>query len=196
MTTNHPTSRLSLLTRVIGLYAFLMPAVAAGLYITRPAQPPVESQIVTVAPVPKPHKAIITGTPVHLAIPRLHIDLSVVNGTYDTSSTSWSIGDTTAQFATMTAQPSDQPGNTLIYGHNTPAVLMPTSGLQLGDTLELTTDNGHTFTYSYTSDASVLPSDTAIVTAKSNSPQVALLTCEGVWSDKRRIMYFTLQGVK
>lgn len=190
------TYRLSLLQRVIGLYVALLPLVAAGIvlpHLIQPAQ--IQANIIT-SPAPiSTETKIITGIPTHITISRIGIDLTVVNGTYDPSTASWSISPTTAQFATITAQPSGLPGTTLIYGHNTPAVFMPTANLQIGDILTLTTDTHHTFTYAYTSDTSVLPTDTEVMSAQGSTPRVALLTCEGVWSTKRRIMYFTLRSI-
>lgn len=188
MTRRAILQQLPLLLQVVVLYG----AVAYFLHTQSPSATPVAATFTPAYHTPTPSPAVLSGTPVRLEIPRLGISLAIEAGGIDPQTNDWILSNTAAHFAPMTAPASEAPGNTLIYGHNTPAVLMPTSGLMPGDTLIITTANGHVFTYSYRGDESVIPSDTHIVTSSSATPQVSLLTCEGMWSDKRRIMYFDL----
>lgn len=180
--------QLPLLLQVVVLYGI----VALAVHPPAPAVQPVQAAAAPVYRPATPSPAILTGTPVRLEIPRLGIMLAIQPGGIDPHTNDWILSYDAAHFAPMTAPASETPGNTLIYGHNTPEVLMPTADLVPGDTLTITTDNGHVFTYNYRADESVIPSDTHILTSKSNTPQLSLLTCEGIWSDKRRIMYFDL----
>lgn len=188
MTPRRLLQQLPLLLQVVVLYG----AIAFILHssLNTPAAP--QAATTSLYRTTTPSRAVLSGTPNRLEIPRLGITLSVRAGGIDPQTNDWILSKTTAHFAPMTAVASEAPGNTLIYGHNTPEVLMPTADLVPGDTLIITTNNGHVFTYTYRSDKTVIPTDTSIVTAKSDGPQLSLLTCEGIWSDKRRIMYFDL----
>ncbi len=137
-----------------------------------------------------------SGVPRRMWIPRLKIDLPVQDGHYDKAAKNWTLADDAAQFAVMTDKLSDKPGNTLLYGHNTPQVFMPTSGLREGDLLEVTSDDGHVFTYIYKDDSYVLPSDTSVLYKEHDKPRLTLMTCDGNSNDKyRRLMRFELMDV-
>ena len=154
---------------------------------------PVRS-LVTAKPTPI-EKQIITGKPISIAVARLAINLPIHNGTYDDKTGQWSLSDDAAYFATITKQPNDQSGNTFIYGHNTQRIFAPLSQLVKGDTVTIKTANGHTFTYSYTGDTFVPPDLTSVLYDNPASPRLTIMTCEGVWSQARRLMYFNFVGV-
>jgi LPXTG-site transpeptidase (sortase) family protein len=140
-------------------------------------------------------RQIISGKPVRFSIERLGIDLPVYDGTYDTSTQSWTLSTDAVYFATITTRPNDARGNTLIYGHNQPKVIGYMKDIQVGDIVVVTTENNHTFRYSYTKDAVVAPDFTSVLYEDSETPQLAVMTCEGVWSETRRLMYFQLEEV-
>ncbi len=134
--------------------------------------------------------------PKRLIIPRLGITLSIVPGQYDPVTKTWTLTDTDVQFAGMTALPNDRSGNTLLYGHNTDKVLAPTDRLVEGDIAQVITQNGRTYTYTFTSGRSVDPNDTSVLKQTSTSPTLTLLTCDGLWDEKRRLMEFDFVSVK
>lgn len=185
-----------LILRVVCLYALL----AAPWWVADIIQPTVSSATSVHVPVVMAIKQevkdqVISGQPARVAITRLGIDLPVVDGTYDAARDTWTLLDDSVQFATMTPHPNNQGGNTFLYGHNTVAVLEPVKDITLGDVLTITATNGKVFTYSYTGDASVTPDKTDVLSAPSAKPQVTLMTCQGLFSETRRLLYFTFTGV-
>lgn len=187
-----------LAVRVAGLY------VAAGLLVTSlvigTATPPAV-QTAVAQPVPKvepetPRIApILRGSPTRLVVDRIGLDLPVANGFYDQATNEWTLSDTEAFFATLSDLPNDDRGSTFIYGHNRPTAFEPLRTMAIGDTVRIMTSNGLVFTYVYTRDAIVQPTMTEVLREDPEDPQLVLMTCEGVWSEVRRIMYFSLQGV-
>jgi len=136
----------------------------------------------------------IYGQPVRLSIPRLGINLHIINGTYDTATKGWTLTSTNAQFATITSLPNNVTGDTLIYGHETAAVFEKTNDLVKGDILLIYTSNNHIFDYTYTSSKITSPTDTSVFSYQ-GGPRVTLLTCNGWFSQNRRLMYFTFNSV-
>lgn len=137
----------------------------------------------------------IIGTPLRFEVPKLSMNLVVDNGVYDNNTDSWSLSKTAVQYAVVTTKPNNIRGNTIIYGHNTQAVLAPLKDIAVGDMVKITTTNGHTFTYIYSHDKIVDPSFTEVFNENPNKPQLTVLTCEGTWSKVRRLMYFDFKSV-
>jgi LPXTG-site transpeptidase (sortase) family protein len=184
--------------RVVVMYAvcFGLFAGAAGLIQFTAPSATIKEKSALVATVAEKRTSAPSGVPRKMWIPRLKIDLRVQDGHYDKTTKNWTLADDAVQFAVMTEKMSDKPGNTLLYGHNTPQVFMPTSGLREGDLLEVTSDDGHIFTYLYKDDAYILPTDTSVLYKKYDKPQVTLMTCDGNSNDKyRRLMRFELMGI-
>jgi LPXTG-site transpeptidase (sortase) family protein len=141
-----------------------------------------------------PEKAL--SAPKRLVISRLGMDLSVIPGVYDSATKTWTLTDTDVQYASATSLPNDKSGDTLLYGHNTSQVLAPTSGLEIGDIAQVTIEDGRVFTYTYASDRFVDPSDTSVLRQTDSHPQLTLLTCNGLWDTKRRLMVFDFVSVQ
>ncbi|TAL14139.1 sortase [Patescibacteria group bacterium] len=189
-------SKIPLLIRVVSLYIVIGVISWSSLQI---------QQLFAVAPAPIIHHApikpkvlsqqIISGEPVSFVIDRLHINLPVKDGTYDPKTGEWTLSTDAVYFATITSQPNDNRGNTFIYGHNQDKVIARMKDIQPGDTVVITTSNGHVFTYAYTHDSIVAPDFTDALKQDSDTPQLTVMTCEGVWSNARRMMYFDLIGV-
>lgn len=136
-----------------------------------------------------------TGAPSSIDVPNVGINLPVIDGTYDAANDRWTLTDDKAQFAAMTDRPNDRAGNTFIYGHNTDAVFAKLSGLQAGDIAEVHTTNNLTFRYVYTGQQIVQPNNTDILNAEPAVPRLTLMTCEGILSQTRRIMFFDFKEV-
>lgn len=145
---------------------------------------------------PKPvEKNVIQGTPVRMVIERLGIDLTVVRGEYDSANQTWSVKDGAGNFASNTYPMNDDKGVTLIYGHNNIYTLGKTKKLEVGDKLLVTTDNGHIFSYVFTGDTVVSPTDTTLFgELDTEEPVLKLMTCSGKWFESRRLMTFKLEG--
>ncbi len=132
----------------------------------------------------------ISGAPVHITMARLAIDLPVQNGEFNKDTGEWTLKDGAAYYATMSALPNNQTGSTFIYGHNDNTAFEAFKDIAVGDVVTLKTDNNHTLRYTYTHDERVTPDATRVLFETSEHPRLALMTCDGIFSNVRRIMYF------
>lgn len=186
-----------LFIRVVCLYGFPLVFILPGIVAQTTAHE------VAAAPTPQfaivketlPTKKLTSGEPVRMELERLDIRLPIVDGAYNPKTSDWSIAEDKAQFANNTIVPNDSHGITWLYGHNTMAVFKPLRDLRSGDKLVVHTNNRHVFTYTYVRDKLVDPTDTSVLYEQSSEPLIALITCDGAWSEHRRIMYFSLQDV-
>ena len=197
---HHPLTETPLLARVVSLYAIL--GLAVGMYIY--SSPVLASQPVSVyvpavkavsreQPI-KPEEII--GTPISIELPRIGLVREVIDGEYDTASGQWTLADDKAHYAVITNLSNNLSGQTVIYGHNTMAVLEPVKSVQAGDELLVTADNGHVFVYTYSNDRFVDPTDVSVMYETSVKPRLVLMTCEGWLSETRRLLYFDFKGVQ
>lgn len=189
------TPRIPLMVRSLGVYALVIGLVVAGQFIAQSTSRPVAAVDYRPPVVYGQVHYVIEGTPTKLTIELLGMSLPINIGSYDSSTGSWTLSDSAAFFASNTDKPNDYKGSTLIYGHNRASVFAPLSGLAVGDIVKVTTDNGYTFSYSYSHDADIKPNDTSIMNEHPDKPQLVLMTCDGIWSTARRAMYFSLVGV-
>lgn len=187
-------SKIPLIVRVVSLYVCFGLAGWGGFVLTE------VPTLTYTPPVAKPQPAVylrssVSGKPVTILVPRLGIELSIIDGAYDKASDSWTLTDDKAQFATITDRPNDGGGNTFIYGHNTDRVFGRLAGLVDGDIVQIKTDNNHTFSYTYSGQQIVQPTNTSVLADDSAKPRLTLMTCEGWLSQTRRIMYFDFKEV-
>lgn len=191
------TTRIPLILRVVSLYVVVgLPlwfAASSGQFTHRVV---VDSHVaVRRQAVVTPLASVKTGTPTAVAVPNVGISLPVIQGEYDAAKDSWTLTDDKAQFAAMTDQPNDRAGNTFIYGHNTDPVFAKLSALKAGDIAEVKTSNNLTFRYVYTGEQIVQPTNTDILNAEPATPRLTLMTCEGIFSQTRRVMFFDFKEV-
>jgi len=139
-------------------------------------------------------KPAIAGKPVRIVIEKIHMDLAVGEGNYNPADGSWTLAKDKAFFAMPSMLANDQAGNTIIYGHNIKSVFKPLAGLTEGDKVIIYTDNGHMFAYSYQSRADLRPNDISFFKADTD-PTLILQTCEGTFSEWRRMYVLSLQQV-
>lgn len=123
--------------------------------------------------------------PVRLVISAVHIDLEVKAGNFHQATGKWDIDSESAFFATHTATP-------LIYGHNITAIFEPLSKVAKGDKLTLEYADGTKKDFSYSGTLFVKPDDASVLT-EHDLNTVILLTCSGLFSDSRRLVYFEAQ---
>jgi LPXTG-site transpeptidase (sortase) family protein len=150
------------------------------------------------------HKAVtpvpLSGTPVSISIERLGINLPVAPGYYNVSTQKWTLDNhhvfTDNYTNTNPTVSEKQSKTTVIYGHDTPGVLVKTSELTHGDILTIDTQNGYQFRYYYDKSKVVPPNDTSVLREKNKGDSVILLTCTGAWYQSRRAMYFHLIDVQ
>lgn len=138
---------------------------------------------------------LISGTPVHIAIPSVAIDLTVIPGYYYPESNSWTLSLDDAQYGAMTAQANNKEGDTFIYAHYRLNVFYTLPKIQPGAQAIVTTDNGHVFTYTFVSSTVTSPSDTSLFSYK-GKPILVLQTCTGLWYQDRQLFTFNLTSVK
>lgn len=139
----------------------------------------------------------ISGVPVRIIVPAIGLDLPVIQGVYEPYSNTWQISQTKANFASNTQPSNTKSGTTLIYGHDTSAIFSSLKKLNVGDTALVYTENDHIFSYSLVSNETVKPTNTSILTGtESGQPTLALLTCDGYWSQNRMFLYFKLDQAK
>ena len=137
-------------------------------------------------------KVIFNGEPLSISIERLGIDLPIKNGVFNEETKDWTLSDDAVYYAQITALPNNQNGITFLYGHNNDKVLSATENLVFGDIAVIKTKNDHIFKYIYKNDALVPPDLTSILYEASDTPRLVIMTCEGIWSQARRLMYFDL----
>ncbi len=135
----------------------------------------------------------ISGTPRHMKVRRLRMDLDIVNGHFENNE--WTLSKSKVLFATNTTKPNNYSDNTVLYGHNTASVLRDTQSLKIGDELELDTQEGFQFIYRFDHDKNVKPNDTSVF-SHTTTPQLTLITCNGRFNSHRRLMTFTLTSVR
>ena len=138
----------------------------------------------------------ISGMPVALSVDRLGVSLGVKPGAYNAETKEWTLDTTHAFYVTTTQLPGTVAGTTFLYGHNRASAFGPLSDVRSGDVAEVVVESGATLVYEYARDVKVSPEYTQILKEKSDVPQLVLMTCEGLLSDARRIMYFTLKDVR
>lgn len=187
--------------RIVLLYGIVVVsifAIAAGIRQQQPqiiyaeANPPaLEARAAEVAKSAKE----VSGTPVQLDAPSVDLSLEVLPGSYNVATKEWTLDITHAFFAAQSEPAGTEAGTTFIYGHNRASAFGPLSGLTVGDTVSLTIEDGSVLTYEYARDSRVSPESVSVIYEKSAYPQLVLMTCEGLFSDVRRVMYFTLKEV-
>lgn len=134
----------------------------------------------------------ISGHPVRIRVPRLAVDLAVIDGVYNWHSRTWNLADNKAQFAVMTAEPNSTSGNTFIYGHNSPLVFAPLLHAEAGDEVIIETSNGHQFTYVLQSSRNTVPTDDSLFRYQ-GPPILTLQTCSGSNFQYRYLLTFALK---
>ncbi len=192
-------TKIPLFPRVVSLHVVLWSVALLGFYMWGPkSDTTYASTTLPLTAYTTTHIAenIISGEPDNIRVDRLNINLPIKNGTYDSKTATWTLSSDAAYFATMTTLPNNQHGNTFIYGHNTRQVFEPLSGLVPGDIITITTTNGHVFSYSYSHDSIIPPDLTSVLYSNPKTPQLTIMTCEGILSQTRRLMYFDLQGAQ
>ena len=191
-----------LLTKVVSLYVLSGLIIWGGSMIPSLIQPETisASNTVPVKVLPSKNKItyqqVIRDYPSRITIPSLNIDLDVLGGVYDSKTGEWSLSDDAVYFATITDLPNNHKGNTFLYGHNRDSALGRMSGIRLGDVVSIETKNGYKFSYEYTHDEIINPDKTTILYDDSPAPRLTIMTCDGLWSEARRLMYFNFVDVQ
>jgi len=133
----------------------------------------------------------VQGTPVHVTVPDVKVDIGVENGYYNPKNGKWTLSDTSAFYGTMTAPANSETGNTFIYGHNANDIFGNLRDAKVGMQAIVTTDNGSTFYYTLQSFKAVSPNDVSLI-QPTEASTLTLQTCSGSWYQYRTLYTFTL----
>lgn len=183
------------------LYVLTMGVLGALLQSSHLYGTTADAQSGSSATVASPYRPqdVIRGTPTRIVLPSYDIDLSVDSGQYDTSTKRWTLSDTRAQYAEITARPNTHAGVTFIYGHGTDAVFgkIGTNPPPAGTIVHVYTDNGHVFTYTLQHTANLKPDQTHVFkNALTGSPRLVIQTCTGAFSEWRTMFIFSFKEVR
>lgn len=101
----------------------------------------------------------------------------------------WPLSNDSAVYLDGSGQIGQQ-GNAVIYGHDTNKVFSKLKKLVPGDVITLATQQGDQFHYQVELSQSVTPDQTHIL-APTTDERLTLYTCEGIFSQKRRVLVAT-----
>ena len=139
--------------------------------------------------------SVIQGLPRIISVPSLNLQLTVQDGVFDTASQLWTIDEENIFYATPTYPINSSAGSTLLYGHNSDVLFGKLPQLEPGAEAHITTDTGYVFTYAYTDNEIVDPTNVEVL-HYDGTPRIALQTCTGFWNEHRQMFYFYLKGYK
>ncbi|MES2631073.1 MAG: sortase [Patescibacteria group bacterium] len=191
--------KLPLSVRIFSLYAITIgTAVLITNYISDQAAVPLiaaaSQQVIQQTPANSEQQNSAEAIPKYLTIDALELSLNVNMGTYNDDTQEWTLDNENAFYASVSRKLNTENGTTVIYGHDRASVFGPLENIKVGDEAKVLSDDGRQFTYVYRSDKAISPESVNVLYEQSPTPQLVLLTCDGVWSDVRRIMYFDLVG--
>lgn len=135
----------------------------------------------------------LSGTPTHIDIPAVGINLDVIPGYYYPATKSWTLSLSDAQYAANTKPANNTGGATFIYAHNRRGVFMSLPDITKGALAKITTSNGHVFSYAYRTSVVTTPDNTSIF-AYQGKPILVAQTCTGIWYQNRQLFIFDLVG--
>lgn len=173
---------------LLGAEIFIEPKPITKTVATVSAQP--VTTPVTAAPV-----GPVSGEPARIAVPAVGIDLPIEPGYYNYQKQTWTLSNTGANFAVMTAKPNNTAGNTFIYGHNNAAIFKRLMDSKPGDQAIVTSKDGKSFVYSLQSSRDTKPTDTSLFNYQ-GAPILTVQTCSGAWFQHRRLFTFTFVEVR
>lgn len=159
--------------------------IAGGLYLFAQNNHAAATPIIVPAPTQIQNGAVQNGSkkaPVQINIPNIGIKLNVLAGSFNQTTGRWTISDNEAFLAQGSA-------TTLIYGHNKPAVFGSLRKVSENDELHVKYQDGTESRFIYSSTKFVEPEDVSVL-SEQNTKTIMLLTCDGLFNNKRRIVYF------
>lgn len=132
------------------------------------------------------------GVPTVITIDSVGIRLEVKEGVYDFQNMTWTLTNGYAYWANLSDSISSKGSHTVIYAHNLWHEFSRTKDLEVGDLIEIETSQGKRVIFEYVSDSIVNPNNGNVFFEDTDESQVVLITCSGVFSESRRIMYGAL----
>lgn len=135
------------------------------------------NQIIPVVPSP-----ITKKPPVRIRIAKLNIELPIKAALLQNGE--WDMFDDAVSWLASSAVPGD--GNIILYGHNRKHLLSKLTSLTQGDIIEVLQGN-EWISYKVYESRIVNPKDVESIVSSSN--QLTIYTCEGIFDQKRRVVY-------
>jgi LPXTG-site transpeptidase (sortase) family protein len=120
--------------------------------------------------------------PIRIQIGQL-VDAPITGGIVEGNN--WTLSEQEAVYITQSARP-DQPGNIIIYGHNTQKLLGNIRWLRGQETIKLVLDNGRSREYRVTERREIKPEDVWVI-QPTDYEVLTLYTCSG-FADKNRFV--------
>lgn len=149
-----------------------------------------------VARIKKPApKAVISGKPFKISIPSIGLNKTIEDGVYNSEQSTWTLYGKSIHYALLSAPANDFEGNTLLYGHNNKNVFGNLKKIQVGDKVDIITDNNKIFTYKFSEKTDFSPTDTSIFDY-SGTPLLTLQTCSGRFNEIRSLYMFKFESVE
>ena len=182
-------SKLQLVGIVISLSGFMVLTPIIIMRIEQQQALASSSSVAVPAVAPVPAPTVISGQPNRIIVPSLAINLSVLDGAYNSGNGTWTLSGGAAHYALPSTLPNNTSGNTLIYGHNNKQVFSTLRKVAAGAEAYIETQNGYRFVYKFTNSEAVKPSDTSIFLYK-GAPRLTMQTCSGVYMQNRQLYYF------
>lgn len=135
----------------------------------------------------------VSGKPIEIIIPALNMSVPITDGYYNQNTQTWTLGPSSAYFATVSQLANNRDGTTFVYGHNTKAVFHSLYKLQGGEVAMVRTNTGSVFYYVFSGARDVKPTETSVLNEPGPAKMV-VQTCSGAWDQNRRL--FTFKFVK
>lgn len=133
--------------------------------------------------------------PVAINVPSLDLQIPIEVGSYDYQKHEWSINDNSAFYADITSKLNTTSGQTVIYAHNKNSLFGKLKSLNSNDLVILTDESAQDYTFALTNTRLVKPTDTSVFYEKPDKPILVLITCDGLFDENRKLLYFSLVGV-
>lgn len=122
--------------------------------------------------------------PTRVVIDSVGIDLALTGSIEKEGQ--WLISETGANFATNTAIPNGQTGNTALFGHDRPKLFRNLHDLKEGAVVKVITKY-MVYYYTVTGSKTVAPSDVSVMN-QTTDPILTLITCDGWLSENRLVI--------
>lgn len=124
------------------------------------------------------------ATPTHITIPNLKVGLDITPTFIQDGI--WQVSDTTAAYLESSARP-EEGGNIIIYGHNKRELFGPLRLIKLGDTINLTADDGKQYAYKVAEVRTVSP-DAINEVMPTDYEVLTVYTCTGIFDSQRLVI--------
>lgn len=128
--------------------------------------------------------------PVHLSIPDVGVNLPI-HQEHLFNPAKWTVDNQGASYLAQSAPPGAR-GNTVIYGHNWPAIFGPLGQVKAGQKIILQSAADQTYTYQVVDTFKVSPNDVWILDPRLTDT-VTIFTCAGFLNKDRLVIRARLQ---